>query len=184
MEFDCLYSAQMGFATRTLRWFGVREEDLHDVAQEVFLVAWTKLHTYDRARHIRPWLGGIARRVASDYRRKPGYRRIVVPEDPRRLPESVDPGPDAEERLAAWQTLAMLRDALEKLDQPRREVLELHDLHEIPIETIASAQDVPVPTAWSRLRSARLKMSLAMRRLCRLSSQPPPPFAKRLAIRV
>jgi RNA polymerase sigma-70 factor, ECF subfamily len=57
-----------------IRAIGVQEAWVDDVAQETFLVAYRKLHEWDRGRDAGQWLRGIARRLAANERRK-GARR-------------------------------------------------------------------------------------------------------------
>jgi RNA polymerase sigma-70 factor (ECF subfamily) len=45
-----------------------------EVAQEVFVRAWRRLKSFDQTRPIKPWLMGIAYRVASDYKREQATR--------------------------------------------------------------------------------------------------------------
>jgi RNA polymerase sigma-70 factor (ECF subfamily) len=163
--FNEIYRTELPFACSRLRRLGVHERDLPDVGHELFLVVWTKFRTYDRERGVRPWLGGIARKLASDYRRRADHVRTCVSDDFERLSEMDSHRRDAEEGVAASQMTALVKRALEKLDPHRREVLEMHDLNEIPIESVAARQGVPVATAWSRLQSARQKVGSAIKRL-------------------
>ena len=53
--------------------------------------------------------------------------------------------------------------ALDLLDFDRRVVLVMHDLDEVPIPEIASTLDIPLNTAYSRLRLARADVLAAVR---------------------
>ena len=55
--------------------------------------------------------------------------------------------------------------ALDLLDFDRRVVLVMHDLDEVSMPEIASALDIPLNTAYSRLRLARADVLAAVRRL-------------------
>jgi RNA polymerase sigma-70 factor (ECF subfamily) len=45
-----------------------------EVTQEVFVRAWQRLRSFDQTRPMKPWLIGIAYRVASDYQRERATR--------------------------------------------------------------------------------------------------------------
>lgn len=56
-------------AVRTFVGAHVRGAAADDVAQEAFISAYRRLHTFDRARPLRPWLLGIARFATLKYLR-------------------------------------------------------------------------------------------------------------------
>src|SRR5689334_2033459 len=68
MHFDAVW--------RSLRRLGVADGSLDDAAQQVFMIAARKLDTIDPAGE-KPYLLGIAVRVASDARRSRTRRREV-----------------------------------------------------------------------------------------------------------
>ena len=61
-----------------IRAIGVQDAWVDDVAQETFLVAYRKLHEWDRGRDAGQWLRGIARRLAANERRKGARRSRLV----------------------------------------------------------------------------------------------------------
>jgi RNA polymerase sigma-70 factor (ECF subfamily) len=75
----------------------------------------------------------------------------------------VGPGPD--EHLQAKQARALVLAALERLPLPRRAVLVMHDIDDIPVGQVAAALNVPLFTVYSRLRKARRELESAVRRL-------------------
>jgi RNA polymerase sigma-70 factor (ECF subfamily) len=46
-----------------------------DLAQETFVVAYRRLDSFDASRPVGPWLRGIARNLALNYRRKHAHRQ-------------------------------------------------------------------------------------------------------------
>src|SRR5258706_8189257 len=78
---------------RSLRRLGVTDGSLDDAAQQVFMIAARKLETIDPASE-KPYLLGIAVRVASDARRSQTRRREVSDQE---TAERIDPAPSAEE---------------------------------------------------------------------------------------
>ncbi len=134
-----------------MRHFGIREADLPDITQEVFLVAHRKLADFQGRSSIKTWLYGICLRTASDYRRKAYNRREVAVEA---LPEQAaePPQPQAVERKQLRQRIQALLDAL---DDDKREVFVLYEIEELPMKQIAEVVGVPLQTAYSRLHAAR-----------------------------
>ena len=79
-EFRALYDAHFNFVWSSLRRLGVREADVLDLAQKVFLTAHLKLAEFEGRSRITTWLFAICQRVASDYRRSAPVRREVATE--------------------------------------------------------------------------------------------------------
>jgi RNA polymerase sigma-70 factor (ECF subfamily) len=158
---DCLqvYQRQLDYLIGSLRRLGVPSSDIEDVLHEVFLVMLTRWDDYDRARPIRPWLFGIAFRVASTHRRK--STREVLGSDYE--PEDLRDRPD--DSLTAVQDRALLLGALAKVPLERRAVLIMHEVDETPMREIAAQLDIPLFTAYSRLRKGRQEFQAAFVRL-------------------
>jgi RNA polymerase sigma-70 factor (ECF subfamily) len=153
------FEDELDFVCRTLRRHGVPPADVPDLAQEVFIVMWRRWSEFDQSRSLRPWLAGIAWRVAS------GHRRRQPPEVPFAGAEleRVDPGPHGEEGLAAARARRLVLQALDALPAPYRTVLILHDIDGVPMREIAASQRVPLFTAYTRLRRARHSFAAAVR---------------------
>ena len=83
------------FVWRSLQRLGVRDADLDDMLQEVFIVVHRKLDSFDHSSRIRTWLFGICLRVAAGYRRSARFRREELSD---RLPETRDAAANPEER--------------------------------------------------------------------------------------
>jgi len=66
--FRALFEAEFTYVWHTLRRLGIAESDRRDLAQEVFVIVYQKLGEFDRTRRVRPWLFGIAYRIALRYR--------------------------------------------------------------------------------------------------------------------
>jgi len=158
---DCLqaYQHELDYLIGSLRRLGVPYSDTEDVLHEVFLVMLTRWDDYDRARPLRPWLFGIAFRVASTHRRK-GTREVLGDDHEA---EDLREGPD--EEVAAMQGRALLFEALGQVPLERRAVLIMHELDETSMRDIAKQLTIPLFTAYSRLRKARQELDLALARL-------------------
>ena len=142
------------FVWRTVRHLGVREADIEDVCQEVFLTVHRKLADFEGRSALRTWLYGICLRTASDYRRRAHVRREFAVEDP--APRAQAPEQHAEvERQQARQRLAAI---LEQLDDDKRAVFVLYEIEEMSMKEVAKIVDCPLQTAYSRLHAARARV--------------------------
>lgn len=162
-RFRELFRREAGYVWASLRRLGVHPSEVEDVTQEVMLRVFRLLGDYDPARPLRPWIFGIAHRVASEWRR----HRRRHPEDPTAFEdrELVSGAGDAEAELAARQAKAMVERALLAVEVDRRAVFILHDLEGCPVPEIARTLEIPVNTAYSRLRLAREEFRAEVARL-------------------
>jgi RNA polymerase sigma-70 factor (ECF subfamily) len=139
----------------------VPPRDVEDLAHDVFLTVYRRYVDYDKERPLRPWIFGIAYRVASRYRDLARNQREVF--DP--LPERPDEQPHAEAQLIAREARALLDAALSGLDVDKRAVFVLHDVEGCGMPDVAAALSIPLNTAYSRLRLARAEVKAAVTRL-------------------
>ena len=160
-EFRAVYQAQFGYVFNSLRRLGVPSKDLEDLAHDTFVTAWRRRDTFDAGRAVRPWLFGIAFRLASDFRQLARHRHEVG--DEGQDASSDAPSPDEAIDHAKGQQRVL--EALESLDLDRRAVFILHEIDGQPIPEIALALGVPVNTAYSRLRLGRKEFAEAIERL-------------------
>lgn len=163
-RFRALFHSEVGYVWATLRRLGVPPADVEDVTQEVMLRVFRLLDAYDPTRPLRPWLFGIAHRVASEWRR----HRRRRPEDLTTNPGELAPsGSDVEAEVAARQARALVERALLAIEVERRAVFILHDLDGCPVPELARTLEVPLNTAYSRLRLAREEFRAEVARLQR-----------------
>jgi RNA polymerase sigma-70 factor (ECF subfamily) len=160
---DCLgaFAAEVDVVYRALRRFGVGARDAEDLVQEVFLVMCRRWADYDPRRALRPWLLGIAFRVARDHRKRPS-RELAGGFGDRE-----DASADPDRRMAAGRARALVREALGALSEKQRAVIILHDLDGVAMSEIAGALSAPLTTLYSRLHTARRSFARAVRRLDR-----------------
>lgn len=163
-DFRALYDAHFEFVWRSLRRLGVREPDVLDIAQKVFLVAHLKLAEFEGRSRMTTWLFSICQRVASDYRRSAPVRREVATEasELERVSELQGIGL---EQLEARQKARLAEAILDKVPEPQRVVLVLFELEGMSGDEIAELLDVSVGTVRSRLRLAREAFSREAKRL-------------------
>jgi RNA polymerase sigma-70 factor (ECF subfamily) len=155
------FQRELDYVFRTLRRLGTPASEVEDLAQEVFLAlrgAWAE---YDPTRPLRPFLFGIAFRIAAAHHRK-RHREVTLG-----VVEVDDLGPNPDDALQAKQARSLVLAALERVPLPRRAVLVMHDIDEIPVGDVARALSIPLFTAYSRLRKARRELEAAVRRISR-----------------
>ncbi len=153
------FQNELDYVYRTLRRLGTPASEVDDLAQEVFLALRGCWDEYDATRPLRPFLFGISFRIASAHERK--RRREVA----FGVVEVGDAGPGPDDALASKQARALVLAALERIPLPRRAVLVMHDIDDVPVSTVAKVLDIPLFTVYSRLRKARRELEAAIRRM-------------------
>jgi RNA polymerase sigma-70 factor (ECF subfamily) len=153
------------FVASFLLRMGISRSDLDDVMQDVFLVAH-KLGGYAPG-PAKPttYLANIALRAATTHRRKHQVRSFVRPND-EVVDDSSDGSHDPERSADNSQQLIRLQAALERLDDDKRAVFIMAEIHGESVVTIAAGLGIPVDTAYSRLRAARKLFKEAAAELC------------------
>jgi RNA polymerase sigma-70 factor, ECF subfamily len=102
-------------------------------------------------------------RVASSHRRR-WWREVPHP-----FVDSADHAAGPDRQYEANQARALVLAALQQVPLPRRAVLVMHDLDQVPVQEIAAELSIPLFTAYSRLRKARVELQIAITRLQRRS---------------
>jgi RNA polymerase sigma-70 factor (ECF subfamily) len=167
-EFRQVYDTHFRFAWRALRRLGVREADLMDMTQNVFVVVHRKLTGFEGRSDLTTWLFGICQRVAIDYRRSARIRR-EVPADARQIASLSGPQPGTDVPDKA-HLAALAETLLDRLPDKLRVVFVLFELDEMSGDQIAALLDIPVGTVRSRLRLAREAFQREAARLQRAST--------------
>jgi RNA polymerase sigma-70 factor (ECF subfamily) len=159
VDFLAIYREQFDFVWRAAQRLGAADSEVEDRVHDVFAIVVKQLPTYDPARPLRLWLYGIVYRVMLDHRRKRSSHEVPTDELPTLVAEG-DPAASAEQR----QGLSIARQIIDSLEMDRRAVLVMHDLEELPMPQVAEALEIPLNTAYSRLRLARRDFEEAARR--------------------
>jgi RNA polymerase sigma factor (sigma-70 family) len=143
------FEDEFDYVFRALRRHGIAPADAEDLAQDVFLIMWRRWADYDGERPLRPWLAGIAFRLAYNHR----HRRSR--ESPRGVLDLVGDAPNPEEALAAHRARTLVLAALADLPERHRAPVVLCDLDGLPMPEIAAILGVPLATAYTRVRRGR-----------------------------
>lgn len=139
------------YIIRTLRHLGVREADVEDVAQEVFVTVHRKLPEFEGRSKLRTWLYAICLRIASDHRR----RAYVVRERAVEAPPVDDGQRSGLEPDTFVESRAVVLELLGVLDDDKRQVLVLYEIEGLTMREVADVVGCPLQTAYSRLHAAR-----------------------------
>lgn len=157
-DFDATYAEYFPFVWRCLRGLGVAESALDDAAQDVFVVVHRRYAEFRGGSSVRTWLYGIVRNVASNHRRALARKGHALPLEVE--PASLAPGPaEAAEQAEA---VGFVERFLGSIDVKKREVFLLAMLEEMTMPEVAEALGIPVNTAYSRLRLARVDFKRAL----------------------
>jgi len=153
------FQQELAYVYRSFRRLGTSPSEVDDLAQDLFLALRRSWSDYDSHRPLRPYLFGFAFRIAAAHQRK-RKREVAFG-----IVEVDDPAPGPEEALQSTQARAMVLAALNRIPLPRRAVLVMHELDDIPVSEVASVLSIPLFTVYSRLRKARRELQVALRRL-------------------
>lgn len=164
-SFEEVYQTLLPYVLVVLWRLGVASRDLHDVAHEVFLVVHRRLEDHDPRLSLKPWIAGISANVALRHRALARNQRELLALDDSEPIELADPGLDAERRVAQAETQRIVRELIQRIERERRAVFVLYDLEGSDMRDIAQALQIPVNTAWDRLRRARSEFTAAVKRL-------------------
>jgi RNA polymerase sigma-70 factor (ECF subfamily) len=132
-----------------------RQAEAEELMQDVFLELWRRAPQYDPKRAaVSTWVTTIARSRALDLLRAKKRRHSdkQVPTEDAVLPAPVRDQPD--ELAAANQRGEAVREALGKLSDVQREVLELSYYSGLSHSEIADKLEIPLGTVKSRILAA------------------------------
>jgi RNA polymerase sigma-70 factor, ECF subfamily len=151
-RFRGIVDAHFNFVWRYLRGLGVPEAAVDDAAQQVFLVAASKVDAIEAGLE-RSFLVGTAHGVAANARRAHERRREVHGDG--ELAGHPDEGPDPEQRTESREAAAILDQFLASLPEELRSVFILFELEGMTMAAISESLHIPAGTVASRLRRAR-----------------------------
>jgi RNA polymerase sigma-70 factor, ECF subfamily len=139
---------------------GVRDADLPDLCHEVFLIVHDKGGVVPDIERVDLWLREICRRVAAGYRRRFGNKLEILGRDlDAEAPAADQDAPEVGAGSERREQLALVRKALNRLDDESRDLLALHDVGELPLTELARLVDHDRKTVRKRLQTARRRVS-------------------------
>ena len=148
---DELYARHGPGILSYLTTFLNNRQQAEEVLQDVMLTAWTSAATFRGESKVRTWLLVIARnRAINSVRRKSPH---VIPFDEALDSPSADTTPM--ERVEKNARKQMLNEALSRLPEAHREILELVFYHQLTGPEVAEVLDINLGTVKSRLHRAK-----------------------------
>jgi RNA polymerase sigma-70 factor, ECF subfamily len=126
-----------------------------ELVQDVFLKVWRSSRTFDSSRSsFSTWLYRVTRSAAIDLYRKRAHRVRPVSDGDPYLDSARDPSAGPQEVVdESWLSWRVSR-ALEKLDAPHREVIDLAYFGGLSQREISERTGVPLGTVKTRTASA------------------------------
>ncbi|MBV1858097.1 MAG: RNA polymerase sigma factor [Nannocystaceae bacterium] len=158
--FRAFFRAHYAFVWRSVRRCGVPLADLDDVVQEVFMVAFGERDRFEGRSSLKTWLYGVAVNRARMSHRSQARRRKR--HEAGGAGVIAGPASDLESRHAAVDLLDRL---VSTLDPDKRDVFVLVELEDVPASDVAAQLGVSVNTVHSRLRLARKRITIEVRRM-------------------
>ena len=142
-------------ARQVLNWvrrLGGTQISAEDVAHDVFIVAFRRLHSLRPDGEPMAWLYGITRNVVNNARRRAKFRNMLGLD---KIAPAVSQRPDGHQLAERQQERLLVLETLQSLKVDQREVLILLDMDERTAPEVAKILDLPVGTVYSRLHHAR-----------------------------
>lgn len=161
--FEILVREHADMLTAYLRSLLGADPTVDDIFQQSMLVAWRRLHEYDRTRPFGPWLRGIARTLVMEHHRRGRARAVCT--DPAVLAE-LD---HRYERLAALpgdgfrERAERLRGCLGKLPDAMRHAIEMVYARGLLLAAAASALEASEEAVKKRVQRARTLLAECLR---------------------
>ncbi len=153
-----LHSQYFPLVTSFLRRLGVRESDLEDAAQEVFLQVFRYLGRFRGEAEFRTWLYQLCitqrRRVRRSYFVRDALERVLRLRPAAALVSSPCFSEEAAQRR--------LDSALAKLPEAERLIFVLYEMEDLPGREVAKIVGANEATVWRRLYRARDSVKSAL----------------------
>ena len=171
--FDRHYAAASRFVFQLGSQF--THEDVEEICQEVFLAVIKNLNSFQGGSQFQTWLFRIATNKARDFREKQMAAKRGGGSVPLSLnaedaetgltldPPSNAPAPDVD--LLNVENAALVRVALDRLEEPCREIIELRYFGDLSYEEISAELSLNAKTVSSRLSKCLDKLEALARRI-------------------
>jgi RNA polymerase sigma-70 factor (ECF subfamily) len=171
-------AALLGYLTARL----LSEDAAREVAQECLLGAWRQLARFNGRARFKTWLFGIATHKASDYlRRCAALPRTIAIDEAEELLRASDAawGFDPQRLVDRAERELRVRDAVLRLPEGQREILELYYFGDLKLREIASLLKMNLSTLKYQFYQAHRALRPLVSEL--LDAPPAPAPARRAA---
>lgn len=136
-------------------WLSRDPAEAEDLVQETISKALRAFDSFQAGTNFKAWIFRILRNTFLTSRTGMAISHTVFLEDHPHLLDADNAGPTPEDHLIRLDNQALVREALEQLQPPLREVILLCDVEELKYKDIALVLDVPIGTVMSRISRAR-----------------------------
>ncbi len=133
-----------------------RSEETEDVVQEVFLSAMKNLNRFRGESRLSSWLGQIAVNSCHSHWRKVSAQRKTLAGVAKVVDQTALPEPETV--VMERETFCRVRQAVQALPGPYRQVVVLLYFDQIPTAEVAEALSVPAASVRSRVHRARKRL--------------------------
>lgn len=137
-----------------------------DLTQEIFVKAYSKLHTFRGGSSLYTWLYRIARNTCLDALKKKRFRDRFRFFGESENPEShYNEAAHHSESPENREMIRLLHTAIRRLPEPYRSLIVFKDLEEMEYKDIAQIMDAPVGTLKSQVFHARKKLRQILKQM-------------------
>jgi RNA polymerase sigma factor (sigma-70 family) len=154
-QFEHVTLPHLDAAYNLARWLTQDEHAAEDVVQEAYLRAARYFASF-RGGDGRAWLLGIVRHAAFDWLAKHRGKGILAFNE--EVHDRGDVSSNPEQLALRKSDQASVRQALEELPLPLREVIVLRELEGLSYQQIATLTETPIGTVMSRLSRGRQQL--------------------------
>ena len=146
---------------KTVHWIVIKilggdgRLEVEECTADVFVRLWQSAARFDwtQGTSLASWLYGIARHTALDYRRRqPGIKALPLEETDLKLELNL------EEMLARTRNEKILRDVIDALPTPEREIFIYRYFLEMPVKEIAAQLNLSAKQVENKLYRGRLSL--------------------------
>lgn len=127
-------------------------EDAEEVVSDVFLAAWNQAKDI-RLNALKQWLGAVARNKARQKLRAAGFD-LPLEEDVLEIPAGDSP----ENSLAREEEARLVREAVDRLEEPDREIFLRHYWFAQSVSQIGKQMRMNESTIKTKLRRGRARL--------------------------
>jgi len=156
-DFETLYQrhSREVWALAYARWMNA--DTAMDITQETFLRLWKKWEDGEVILNPRAWLLRVARNLAEDHAKSAFRRNGTHPPQTMHGVQAQDPQPL--ESMEREETFARLREVLQQLPEPDREILTLRYALDYDTAKIADLLGINATAVHMRLSRARQRLA-------------------------
>lgn len=136
--------------------------ECEDLAQEVFLKVFRKLHTFNHESQFFTWLYRITANAATDHLSRASSRRLRLVEDTGVFERGDEERESPTAPLEQQELAAATREIVASLPEKFRTILVLREFEGLSYTDIAEVLDIQLGTVESRLFRARQRFKTAI----------------------